>query len=140
MKNNGFFPRLLKGKAKYVILAIIAISILVVALFQKVWKAGKSYSARDGMVTYQIDTLSNGLVLNRSEVDPSTHAKHLHAYKIMAYHDAWVELDTSGTGLEIATATILQDKMIFYKKYRSSVCNPCEARDTAFEITVSDKK
>jgi hypothetical protein len=140
MNDTNLVQRLIRRKSTYIILAVIAVWILAVTSCNSGWKAGRSFSSRDGRISYKIDGQAKDLVLVRSEIDPSTQASKTHTFKIMAYHDAWVELDTTGTGLVAAAATAFKDKLVYTGRYGYKNCDPCVVTDTAFVVSVGEKK
>ena len=97
------------------------------------WKPGNIYITNDKSTTYKIDTLNGSTGIYKIGTDNKSKAKTSHFYKITAYHDAWVELDTTGTNIQFVTATKLKSKLVFLQKYNSSTCNTCKFIDTAFE-------
>ncbi|MEI8280548.1 MAG: hypothetical protein WCG87_12370 [Bacteroidota bacterium] len=107
---------------------------------QNTWRVGRTYYNSNKTTQYKIDSLSGDLGIYRIGLDTKSGISGSHFFKIKAYHDAWVELDTIGTNAQQVSATVFKSKMTFSEKYIAAGCNPCVLTDTAFEIYNLPKK
>jgi hypothetical protein len=140
MNSPKIINTLSKGNKKYFLFMALVLMALAPFACHSVWKIGKVFVNREKTKTYTLDTLNGQFGITRTGYDSATHSSISHFFKMTAKHDQWIELDTTGAHLLLASAFANKNWLIFTEKLNSSSCNPCEVKDSAFEVSAPSGK